>query len=58
MFFKEIVIAFTIPLTFSEIIKALVLVEHLSITGFYNSHQQKLQEMQGSSLHLPLLDLN
>ena len=38
MFFKEFVFAFNIPFTFSEIMKALVLVEHLAKTGFENSH--------------------
>ena len=35
--FKEFAFAFTIR-TFSEIMKALALVEHLSTTGFENSH--------------------
>ena len=34
VFFREFVFDFTKPCTFSEIIKALVLVEHLSTTGF------------------------
>ena len=34
MFFEELVFAFTILFAFSEIMKALVLVEHLSTTGF------------------------
>ena len=34
MFFKEFVFDFTIPFTLSEIMKALVLVEHLSMSGF------------------------
>ena len=38
MFFEEFMFAFTIPFTFLEIMKALVLVEHLSATGFSNSH--------------------
>ena len=32
--FKEFVFGFTIPFTLSEIIKALALVEHLSMAGF------------------------
>lgn len=32
--FKKIVFGFTTPFTFSEIMKALVLAEHLSKTGF------------------------
>ena len=32
--FKEFVFAFTIPFTFREIMKTLVLVEHLSTTSF------------------------
>ena len=32
--FKEFVIAFIIPFTLSEIMKALVLVEHVSTVGF------------------------
>ena len=36
--------AFTIPLTFLENMKGLVLVKHVSTTGFL----KKLQEMQGS----------
>ena len=32
--FKEFVFGFTIPFTFSEILKALALVEHLSMAGF------------------------
>ena len=34
MFFKEFGFAFPIQFTFSEIMKVLVLVEHLSTTGF------------------------
>ena len=34
MFFREFGFAFTIPFTFLEILKALVLVEHLTMTGF------------------------
>ena len=34
VFFKEFVFACTIPFTFPEIMKALVLVEHISTTGF------------------------
>ena len=34
MFFTELVFDFTIPFNFLEIIKALVLVEHLSKTSF------------------------
>ena len=44
--------AFTIPLTFLENMKGLVLDKHVSTTGFL----KKLQEMQGSSLHLALQD--
>ena len=33
-FFKEFVFAFTIPCTFSEIMKDLLLVEHLLAAGF------------------------
>ena len=36
--FQEFVFAFTFPFTFSEIMKALLLVEHLLTTGFENSH--------------------
>ena len=36
--FKEFVFGFTIPFTLSKIIKALALVEHLSMAGFYISH--------------------
>ena len=34
MAFKEFVFAFTIPFTFSEIMRAFVLVGYLTITGF------------------------
>ena len=34
VFFKEFVFDFTIPFTFSEIMKALVFVEHLLTPGF------------------------
>ena len=34
MFFKEFMFAFIVPFTFLGIIKSLVLVEHLSTTGF------------------------
>ena len=38
VFFKKFVFAFTIPFTFSEIMKALLLVEYLLTPGFLNSH--------------------
>ena len=42
MFFKEFVFAFTIPFTFPEIMKAILLVEHLLTADFLTSHKHKL----------------
>ena len=42
MFFKEIVFAFTIPFTFADIVKTLVLVEHPLAAGFEKIYYHKL----------------
>ena len=56
VFFKEFVFAFTIPFTFSEIMKALLLVEQLSRAGFQILINRNSEPMQGFSLHLALQD--
>ena len=42
MFFKEIVFAFTIPFTFADIVKTLVLVEHPLAAGFEKIYYHEL----------------
>ena len=52
---QSFVFALTIPFTFSEIMKALLLVEHLLVKILINTNWE---EIQGFSLHLAVQDLN
>ena len=59
MLFKEFLFAFTNPFSFSEIMKALILVEHLSQRLIFKILITQInRKTQGFSLHLGLQDLN
>ena len=59
MLFKEFLFAFTNPFSFSEIMKALKLVEHLSQRLIFKILITQInRKTQGFSLHLGLQDLN
>ena len=59
MLFKEFLFAFTNPFSFSEIMKALILVEHLSQRLIFKILITRInRKTQGFSLHLGLQDLN
>ena len=59
MLFKEFLFAFTNPFSFSEIMKALILVEHLSQRLIFKILITQInRKTLGFSLHLGLQDLN
>ena len=59
MLFKEFLFAFTNPFSFSEIMKVLILVEHLSQRLIFKILITQInRKTQGFSLHLGLQDLN
>ena len=59
MLFKEFLFAFTNPFSFSDIMKALILVEHLSQRLIFKIPITQInRKTQGFSLHLGLQDLN
>ena len=59
MLFKEFLFAFTNPFSFSEIMKAFILVEHLSQRLIFKILITQInRKTQGFSLHLGLQDLN